>query len=164
MPKPDLYIMCGISGSGKTTFAKKFAQDNDILYLNPDEFYALYNGDECLHYNEFEIWMALFRALHMAEQSGRSCILDTNAPTVCGRTQLLDWFPDFEHHLIYIKASEGLCRGNNLSRRRVVPDDVMNQLFRTFQAPCFDEDPRWATMTFIENIDNEFKKFDEKII
>lgn len=146
--------MCGISGCGKTTYAKQFAKDNDLLYLNPDRFYELYNGDERRHYHEFDIWMALFRALHMAEQDGRSVMFDTNSPTYVGRTQILDWFPDFEPHLIYIHASAELCIRNNASRRRVIPADEMERMMRAFQPPEEDEDDRWVTMTFLENDNN----------
>lgn len=153
--KPRLYLMCGLSGSGKTTFAKSFAEENDLLYLNPDKFYELYNGDERRHYHEFEIWMALFRALHMAEQDGVSVVFDTNSPTIVNRSQILDWFPDFEPHLIYIEASKELCRKNNLSRRRVIPEEEMERIFRSFQPPEFDEDSRWKTIRVLRNENND---------
>ena len=41
-----LYMMCGLSANGKTTFAKSFAKMNHIRYVNPDELYAAFNGDE----------------------------------------------------------------------------------------------------------------------
>lgn len=156
---PRLYLMCGMSGCGKTTFAKKFAQENDLLYLNPDKFYELYNGDDRNHYHEFEIWMALFRALRMAELDGRSVIFDTSSPTYVGRVQILDWFPGFEPHLIYIQASPELCKKNNASRRRVVPEDEMERIITTFQPPEPGEDPRWASMRFLRNEDNKFYNF-----
>lgn len=152
--RPKLYMMCGVSGSGKTTYAKQLAADQNLLYLNPDKFYEVFNGDERNHYHEFEIWMALFRALHMAEQDGRDVVLDTNSPTAVGRSQILDWFPDFEPHLIYISAPEQLCRQNNRSRRRVIPEGEMDKIIRFFQPPTFDEDGRWQSITFLKNENN----------
>lgn len=156
--RPKLYTLCGVSGSGKTTFAtglmKAFEPERGVLYLNPDQFYALYNGDEKRHCHEFEIWMALFRALHMAEQDGRDVLLDTNAPSLVDRAQLLDWFPGFEHHLIAITATPELCRKNNLSRDRVVPEEEMERMIRRFQIPTPDEDPRYRSVTVFENRDN----------
>ena len=29
--------MCGISGSGKTTYAKQFAKENNLVYLGIDD-------------------------------------------------------------------------------------------------------------------------------
>ena len=146
-----LYVMCGMSGSGKTTFAKRFAEEHDLHYLCPDDFYRVYNGDECRHYNEFEIWMALFRALHMAEQQGIDTIFDTNTPTYSDRCQMLTWFPSFEHHLIYIRADLELCLQNNRSRRRVIPQEEMDKMALHFQPPMFGEDNRWETISMYIN-------------
>ena len=113
------FLMTGNPGSGKTYFAKQFAKDNDLLYLCPDDFYKIYNGT-CTadnHRHEFEVWMALWQAIHIAEKDRKSCIVDTNSPTVTDREQFLNWFPNFdEYNLINIKASRELCHRNNKSR------------------------------------------------
>lgn len=153
--KPKLYVMCGMSGSGKTTFSQKFSKTHGLLYINPDRFYALYNGDECNHYNEFEIWMALFRALHMAEQQKIDTIFDTNNPTFAGRVQLTEWFPKFEHHLIVIKADLTMCLRNNANRRRKVPTDEMLRMWDNFQWPNDSETKFWKTVTTYRNDNNE---------
>jgi len=154
MSKPKLYMMCGLSGSGKTTFAKSYAEEDHLHYLCPDDFYRLFNGDDRKHINEFEIWMALFRALHMAEQQGIDTIFDTNNPTYVGRIQLLDWFPGFETHLIYIETDKELCRENNRSRRRVIPEQEMDRMIRVFEPPSFDEDDRYHTFSHYRNKNN----------
>lgn len=157
MNKPKLYMMSGISGSGKTTFARQFAEDHGLRYLNPDQFYGIYNGDECNHYDEFEIWMALFRALHMAEQACVDTILDTNSPTIVDRTQILNWFPGFEPRLIYITAPIELCKQNNRSRRRRIPEDVMDSIIERFEPPSVRDDHRWKSIiTFSNRANNGF--------
>lgn len=152
-----MYLMSGCSGVGKTTFAKKFAEENNLLYLGTDEFYALINGDETIHENSFEVWIALYQAIHAAEMNGRDCIVDTNALTVVHRDQFLDWFPTFEHHLIYIFANEELRWANNSSRRRVVPDYEMKKMRHRLQPPVWGKiDHRWKSLTTIFNSDNNF--------
>ena len=158
MAKPKLYLMSGISGSGKTTFAKRFAEENGLYYLCPDDFYRMFNGDDRIHKNEFEIWMALFRALHMAEQQGIDTIFDTNNPTHVSRLQILDWFPDFDPHLIYIEAEPELCMANNRSRRRVIPPDEMERIISSFEAPSMSERLRYSSVTVIRNEHNHLKK------
>lgn len=154
-----MYLMCGLSGVGKTTYAKKFAAENKLLYLGIDEFYAKVNGDECIHENSFEVWIEFFKAIHEAEVNNIDCIIDTNAITHCHRTQFLDWFPTFEHHLIYIHSSEELRHLNNRNRRRVIPENVMLQMAGTLQVPINrSEDCRWESIICIENYMNEFKK------
>lgn len=152
--RPRLYMLCGISGSGKTTFAKKLARERELQYICPDDFYKTMNGDERLHINEFDVWISIFRALHLAEEQNRSCVFDTNNPTLVSRVQILDWFPGFEPHLIYIHANEALCRFNNANRRRRVPPEEMDRMIAAFQPPRLDEDARYASITFLENEDN----------
>lgn len=154
-----MFLMCGISGSGKTTFAKKFAEDNNILYLGVDDFYKKRNGDECLHINTFDVWIDFYKAIHDAELLGVDCIVDTNALTTSQRDQFIEWFPTFEHHLIAIEASENLRKKNNLSRRRQVPDTVMDKMAKKYESPLpIYEREEWKTIRIILNIVNEFSE------
>jgi len=45
MTKPILYIIAGANGSGKTTFAKNFAQYLDIPFINADEIAESLGGN-----------------------------------------------------------------------------------------------------------------------
>ena len=148
--------MSGMSGSGKTTFAKRFTKENGLRYLCVDDFYAVFNGSEKVHEHEFEVWMAFFQAIHLAEQDGVDVIVDTNAPTPVDRIQFINWFPNFdEHHLIFITARFELCMKNNASRSRVVPPDVFKSIHESIQLPKFSEDPRWTSISYYKNDNNE---------
>lgn len=149
-----MYLMCGCSGAGKTTFAKKFAKEHDLKYLGIDNFYALVNGDECIHTNSFEVWIEFYKAIHEAEMNNIDVIIDTNAITRSHREQFIDWFPTFEHHLIYVKATHELRKKNNKSRRRQVPDDVMDKMHSKMQIPLLEE--QFKTITIIINVENNF--------
>lgn len=149
-----MYLMCGCSGAGKTTYSKQFAKEHNLLYLGIDDFYAKVNGDECLHTNTFEVWIEFYKAIHEAEVNGIDCIIDTNAITKTHRAQFVEWFPTFEHHLIYISADETLRKKNNKQRRRQVPDDVMERMTVQLEAPYISED--FKTIAYIFNINNNF--------
>ena len=159
----QMYLMCGLSGSGKTTYAKKFAKNNHLFYLGIDEFYEWYNGDDSIRENTFEIWIEFFQAIHRAEQDGKDVLIDTNAPTYVDRVQILDWFPDFEkHHLIWVDASEELRFMNNRHRGRVIPDDVMHKMYWKFQPPIAkNEDERWSSITKVTNKNNGYYIIDD---
>lgn len=149
------FLMSGPSGSGKTTFAKKFAEKNGLLYLCPDDFYGLFHGDPRIHIDEFDIWMSLWRAIHLAEKKGRDCIVDTNSPTTVSRTQFLDWFDGFdEHHMIFLTASRELCIKNNSERSRVIPADEMQKILDSIQLPSIEDDERWSSITVMTNVNN----------
>lgn len=149
-----MILICGASGCGKTTFARQLARSEGLLHFTPDDFYALINGDECIHENLFEAWSAMFLAIHTAERNGKDCIVDTNALTVGQRAEFLDWFPGFEHHLIYIEASEQLRQRNNRQRRRVIPEDAIVRMTRDIVPVTPEEDPRWKSISCWKNEDN----------
>lgn len=151
---PKMYVMTGMSGSGKTTFAKVFAEDHGLLYLNPDVFYAAFNGSETVHEHEFEVWIALFQAIHAAEMSGRDVIIDTNAPTTIDRVQFINWFPSYEPHLICIAAPLELCLRNNHNRTRQIPDDQMHRMWERQTVPLDVSEPEWKSITYYENDSN----------
>lgn len=150
-----MYLMCGCSGAGKTTFSKAFAKEHNLKYLGIDDYYALVNGDECLHTNTFDVWIEFYKAIHEAEVNDIDVIIDTNAITKSHREQFIEWFPTFEHHLIYIEASETLRKKNNISRRRQVPDDVMDRMTALLEKPINES---FKTITYIFNLNNEFQK------
>lgn len=149
-----MYLMCGCSGAGKTTFAKQFAKECNLKYLGIDDFYALVNGDECIHTNSFEVWIEFYKAIHEAEINDIDVIIDTNAITKSHREQFIEWFPTFEHHLIYIDAVPELRKKNNKSRRRQVPDEVMDKMHSRLQVPL--EHEQFKTITRIINHENNF--------
>lgn len=150
-----LYLMSGSSGSGKTTFAKSFAKEHDLLYLCPDDFYGLIHGDERIHKDEFDVWMTIWRAIHLAEVNRRDCIVDTNSPTHVDRDQFLNWFDSFdEHHLIFVSATPELCMKNNAARRRVIPEAEMKRILSKVEPPTLNEDSRWDSITICRNDDN----------
>lgn len=152
-----MYLMCGCSGAGKTTFAKEFAKEHNLKYLGIDDFYALINGDECIHTNAFEVWIAFYQAIHDVEIDNIDVVVDTNAITRSHREQFIEWFPTFEHHLIYIDANIELRMRNNKSRRRQVPDDVMVKMTERLQSPWFDE--KFESITWVVNNENHFEKY-----
>ena len=156
--KANMYLMCGCSGSGKTTYAKELAETLGIEYIGVDDFYALVNGDECIHKNKFDVWMKFWQAIHDLEVAGKSCVIDTNALTIHQRKEFVEWFPTFEHHLIYIGANIKLRVENNKKRKRKVPDSVMDEMTRKLEIPTLGTDRDFVTITHIRNENNMYKE------
>ena len=142
-----MFLMCGLSGAGKTTFAKKFAEENGYDYLAIDDVYKCWNYRYDDLEDSFQAWMKFFQAIHCAECHKHDVVIDTNAPTFVKRAQFIDWFPTFdEHNLIYIEADRDLRRRNNLARDRVVPDDEMRRMEGEFEPPLYtDGEYAWWT-------------------
>ena len=171
-----MFLMCGHPGSGKSTYARELARKNGFRYLSIDDMYATFNGDPTSHDNKFDVWMTFFRQIHAAEVAGQDIVVDTNAPTRADRTEFLNWFSNFEHHLIWVNASEKLCLKNNQHRNRIIPEEQMKNLFCMFEVPSSDENwcrtrSKWESISMILNLDNNimsrnifFGKFPEDVV
>lgn len=179
-----MFLMCGMSGAGKTTFAKEFTEKNGYTYLGIDDIYEWYKhipiqcGDDRVQYEDhdenayedahasFMIWLEFFRRIHFAEQSGEDVVIDTNAPTFVKRAQFIDWFPTFdEYNLIYIHAERELRRLNNARRSRVVPNDEMERMEKEFQSPvdfwngiAYLTESCWNNVAVYFNEDNRLRQ------
>lgn len=165
-----MYLMCGLSGAGKTTFAKKFAEENGYTYLGIDNIYkglwAKYDDPN----DSFMAWIEFFKLIHGQEMAGHDVVIDTNAPTFVKRAQFIDWFPTFEeHNLIYIDANRELRHRNNLTRDRVVPDDEMERMEQEFEYPvelcysppelyCIIDECKWDNVYVYCNENNHLRE------
>lgn len=153
--KATFILICGLSGAGKTTLAKQIAESMNLKYLGADEFYEKVNGDEQIHTNKFEVWIELFKAVHECETDGIDCIVDSNALSASGRDEFINWFPNFDHHLIYVDADDTLRLLNNHCRKRKIPDDVMMGMRAKAEPPVWCRmDKKWKSLIRIQNFDN----------
>lgn len=155
--KATFVLICGPSGAGKTTLAKQIVEHSGIRYLSADELYGKVNGDECIHTNKFEVWIKLFKAIHECEIEGVDCLVDSAALSASGRDEFINWFPDFNHHLIYVDADDILRMENNQRRKRKVPESVMMWMRARAEPPVWRAlDKKWKSLLRIQNIDNHY--------
>ncbi len=159
----EMILMCGHIASGKSYFAKRFAEKNGYRYLDIDECYKIYNGDEKIHENKFEVWILYYQLIHQASMLGHSVVVDTNAPLVSYRDEFLSWFPEYDsHHLIWIDADPELAWENNCRRERHVSREVFDRLVGLFQPPSPGEGVAvsrsvWRSICRIPNVGNQFQ-------
>lgn len=158
-----MYLMCGHIASGKSWFARRFAAAHGCRYLDIDACYQVYNGDEKIHENKFEVWILFYQLIHQAAMLGQDTVVDTNAPIASYRDEFLNWFPEFDRHcLLWIDADPALAWANNCARERVVPRETFNGLIAAFQAPTAEEGSSvsraaWDSICRIENDRNQFR-------
>ncbi|MBR0351671.1 MAG: ATP-binding protein [Oscillospiraceae bacterium] len=159
----NMVLMCGHIASGKSWFAKRFAEKHGYRYLDIDACYQIYNGDEKIHENKFEVWILFYQLIHQAAMLKHDTVVDTNAPLMSYRDEFLSWFPEFDqHHLIWIDADPELAWTNNLGRERSVPRETFDHLIANFQEPTADEGvtvcrSAWDSICRIKNRNNELQ-------
>ena len=159
----SMVLMCGHIASGKSYFARRFAEENSFRYLDVDECYKIYNGDEKLHKNKFEVWILFYQLIHNSCLLGQNVVIDTNAPLVSYRDEFLSWFPEFDrHYLLWIDASPELAWQNNCRRERHVARESFDNLVALFQEPSVGEGTNvsracWDAICRIDNVENSFR-------
>ena len=152
----NMILCCGLSGSGKTTFCKKFVQEHpNYLHLNVDDFYQVYNGAQ-VHENEYEVWIMFFNAIHTAATQGKNVIVDTNALDHIDRAQFVRWFGEFETHSLYwVYADDSTAWSNNYNRSRIIPWELWVKMRSNIQTPNLSIDKEWDNITFVHNTNKE---------
>ena len=152
----DFYLVCGISGGGKTTLSQKILKLNkNLTFFDVDKYYEKINGDECIRKNTFDVWSTLFKDMHNCEMRGENVLLTANSLSVSQRQQFIEWFPTFKHHMLWVTAPKERCIEGNQSRRRHVPEEVLLRQWNDMEFPNANENG-WDTISQITNCwDNE---------
>ena len=132
-----MICLSGMPGSGKTTCATEFLKKHpDFLYFSPDSYYERINGDECDRTDTFEIWMAMFRDIHIAEKNGYNVLIDSDNLTYAQRNQWIEWFPYFDEHiLLFLEEDYNTCFDRVSKRRRTIPEIIMREKMYKWENP-----------------------------
>ena len=132
-----MICLSGMPGSGNTTWAAEFLKKHpDFLYFSPDAYYERINGDECDRTDTFEIWMAMFRDIHIAEKNGYNVLIDSDNLTYAQRNQWIEWFPYFDEHiLLFLEEDYNTCFDRVTKRRRTIPEIIMREKMYKWENP-----------------------------
>lgn len=140
----NMICLAGMPGVGKTTWAMNFLKNHlDYVYFNPDQYYAELNGDDTNRANTFEVWMAMFRDINTAMKMGHNVLIDSDNLTFHQRMQWIEWFPDFEHILVFFEEPYLVCEKRMLQRRRKLPYSVMISKWERWERPSAETDGRY---------------------
>lgn len=154
-----MICLAGLPGSGKTTWANDFLLDHpDYLYFSPDVYYGRINGDDRVRDHPFEIWMSLFRDVHIAEMAGNNVLIDSDNLTYAQRNQWIEWFPNFDSHiLLFIEEDYYTCLERVMNRRRTIPEHTMREKFFKWENPLeAGDEAEWDRVCQIRNNGKEF--------
>lgn len=138
-----LFLICGLPGSGKTTFAKQFAAKNSFAYLSIDDCYAEINGDETDHSNKFKVWQRFYYLINAYQENKTDLVVEAMSLDHFSRHEFISWFPNFSHHLIIITNDFEECCRNAASRRRKISRSGMLELKKRYTYPDVSEQNEW---------------------
>ncbi len=152
--RPKLYLLCGKTGSGKTTFARELEREHEVVRFTVDEWMIRLFGRH-MPREVFDARLAICKELvfELTEKvlaAGVGAVLDFGAWSRAERERIR-W--RFEHGpadvvLVYLSVPDDEIRGRLARRNQQLPadtyeitDDMFQQFSSWFEAPGESERP-----------------------
>lgn len=136
-----LYLMVGISASGKSTFAEKMAAVSGIPRISSDDIRGeLCNGDMTDQSKNYQVFQTVYRRIADALQKG-DAIADATNKSIKERKEYRKIALDSGAQIVAIVMTTNLemCLEANAVRDRVVPVDVIHRQFSQLVQPSLEE-------------------------
>ena len=141
MNRPTLILLCGIPGSGKTTYAEKYIKENpSAVHLSSDKIREELWGNEATQGDNNKVFSLMQSRAIDALNNGQSVVYDATNITRKDRSYIIALCPKFvkiECHIIWSKIET--CVVRDQMRDRNVGREVIYRMLKRFQAPYYDE-------------------------
>ena len=164
MNRPKLIILCGIPGSGKTTYATKYiSEHSNTVHLNSDNIRKELLGDEATQGDNNLIFSRMQNRAIDGLNFGYNVIYDATNMTRKDRAGIIAVCPKFakiECHIIW--APIETCIERDVERKRTVGKEVIDRMLKRFQAPYYDEGIDEIEVILPENF-NQQKYIDDSM-
>ena len=141
MTRPVLILLCGIPGSGKTTWAKNYISKNpDFVHLSSDAIRAELYGDENIQGNPVEVFTLMQKKAVESLNAGHNVVYDATSMTRKDRAGIISMCPKFTHiQCNIIWAPIETCIERDATRERTVGKEVIDRMLKRFQMSYYDE-------------------------
>ena len=146
---PILYILCGPSSSGKTTYAQHFFKEHeeqDIRYVSRDEIrFSLLKGNENYFAHEKQVFKKFAGTITQTLIDGFDVIADATHLNIFSRKKLTNAIDKFytDYQIIYIIFDISLQKLLERNKQRIglaqVPDEVLERMYRDFSPPLHED-------------------------
>ncbi len=141
MNRPSLIILCGIPGSGKSTYAKNYIGRNpNAIHLSSDAIRKELYGNENTQGNPGDVFSLMQKRAIDALNNGHDVLYDATNITRKDRQGIISVCPKFariECRIIW--APIVACIERDSRRERTVGKEVIDRMLKRFQAPYYDE-------------------------
>lgn len=136
-----LVMMVGLSGSGKSFFAKQLAKEKNMKIFSSDDLREELYGDAMIQADQNKLFNELHRRIKVALQRGESVIYDA---TNIKRKFRQQFIKEVRTYVGFVEAMVVLtpfhkCVEYNNARERVVPESVIRRQLEGFNMPTIEE-------------------------
>lgn len=131
-----LFVVCGLQGSGKTTYATQLVKDIGAKMYEIDGFYFAHKP---LQHDE--ITALLHTSIHDDLRNGIDMVCDGTYVTDFVRLRLLNGIADVPCRKTIVVMNTPLeeCLRRNANREHKVPDHVVGTFAKMYQHPTLEE-------------------------
>lgn len=140
-----LYLMCGIPGSGKSTFAKSIQKAGDIYISRDDIRFKLLQDNDNYFSKEDEVFKTFYTSINVSINQYNRIFADATHLDFSSRAKILRKIENkkdlLEINAIYMLTSLEECirRNNKRKGRSKVPEDVIKNMFEKLTIPNSNE-------------------------
>ena len=138
----NLYMMCGVSGSGKSTWANIYAEGYHAEVLSSDAIRAEVFGDENDQTHNSKVFDILHERVRSALTQGKDCVYDATNLNRKRRIAFLKSLKDIENlekTIIICVAPFSECVARDEGRARTVGKEVIYRQISQFEMPLYEE-------------------------
>jgi predicted kinase len=140
MQMSKLIMLIGLPGSGKSYWSKKYIQENpDTILVSSDSIREEVFGDVNDQSHNGEVFNIVHQRVVAAIKNERDVILDATNLSRKRRIGFLKSIPGCLAEAIVFAIPFEFCCKRNAARDRVVPQEVMDRMYRSFQPPHYAE-------------------------
>lgn len=147
--KPILYIMVGLPGSGKSTFALKHFNNDNTIYVSRDSVRLAIITDEDRYFSKEKVVFKTFIEMIAAIlKAGKNCCADATHLNYISRKKLINALSAKElsleqYNIIFIymntNVKECIRRDSHRTGRCHVTEQVILDMASNLEKPTFDE-------------------------
>lgn len=142
MNKPKLYIMTGLSGSGKSTIAQKLAEENpNTVIVSSDAIREELTGKVEDQTENEEVFKIFHNRIRKNLENKKNVIADATNITMKSRRAIMTKVNglDVEKICYLIPKPYEQCKVDNKNRLHPVSDEVLDKQIMRFQVPFKEE-------------------------
>lgn len=140
----DLFLMCGVPGSGKSTFIKNHVKLDTSVIVSRDKIrFTIVQPDEPYFSHENEVLDIFWKEINKALAENKNVFVDQTSLNPKARKTLLKNVKGYDHvNIIWIDETLETCLKRNELRegtRAYVPKSVIRRMNEQFIEPSFEE-------------------------
>ena len=146
---PTLYCMCGISGSGKSTWAAQYKQTHpDIVIISTDAIREDLFGDCRIQKEGDKVFQIAYDCIRVCLEEGVDVIFDAMSLKLKDRHSLLTQFGSMADMICVVTGADSArAIENQYKRDRHVPEEVVLAQSKRFVEPNINEG--WKEIIYV---------------